>query len=199
MLECIGVGEPNNTYQWQVNGTNLDNETLSILRLPNITADSGGEYTCVVSNYVDSTFLFVYPYFLSHPGDVQVTLGSMILLTCDAVGFPNPDYLWTRADGRIIRSDVRDGRDLNITDVLFGDRGEYSCHASGSGMSLQSQGSIVSGIVMIQLHNHMQFTILTLAIASLKGVQYSLIIHEVLVAVGLFSCSGRLKSLFDSY
>jgi hypothetical protein len=150
MLECTSVVGLNHTYQWQVNGTNLANETLPILKLPKITADSGGEYTCVVTNPAGShnmsTFLFVYPYFLSHPGDVQVSLGSTILLTCDAVGFPNPEYLWTRADGRTIRSDVSDRRVLNIIDVLFGDGGEYYCHASGRGMSLQSQGSIISGI-----------------------------------------------------
>jgi hypothetical protein len=152
LFECIGVGGPNNTYQWQANGTNMDNEALPILRLFNITADSGGEYTCVVTNpagsHKTSTFLFVYPYFISHPGDVQVFLGSMIILACDAVGFPNPEYLWTRADGRIIRSDVSDGRILNITDAQFGDGGRYSCHASGRGMSLQSQDSIISGIII---------------------------------------------------
>jgi hypothetical protein len=148
MLECTSSGG-HNSYQWQFNGVSLDNKTLPILRLPNITADSGGEYTCVVSNFHGtdkaSTFLFVYPYFLSHPGDVQVSLGSMILLTCDAVGFPNPEYLWTRVDGRIIRSDVSDGRVLNITNVLFGDGGGYYCNASGRGMSFQSQGSIITG------------------------------------------------------
>jgi hypothetical protein len=152
-LQCTDGGEPNtnSTYQWQANGTNLDNETLPILRLPNITADSGGEYTCVVSNPAGnhnasaSTFLFVYPYFLSHPGDVQVTLGSTILLTCDAVGFPNPEYLWTRDDRRIIRSDVKEGRVLNITDAQFGDGGGYSCIASGRRRSFQSYGSIITG------------------------------------------------------
>jgi hypothetical protein len=166
VLECITVGGPNNTHQWQANGTNLDGEALPILRLFNITTDSGGEYTCVVSNpagsHKASTFLFVYPYFLSHPGDVQVSLGSMIFLTCDAVGFPSPDYLWTRADGRIIRSDVSDGRVLNITDAQFEDGGGYSCHASGRGLGLQSQDLVISGITIIltiQLLLHKWFTL----------------------------------------
>jgi hypothetical protein len=149
------MGGPNNTYQWKVNGSDLDDETLPILRLPNITAESGGEYTCVVTNLAGShnasTFLFVYPYFLSHPGDMQVSLGSTILLTCDAVGFPNPDYLWALADGRIIRSDVSDGRVLNITDVRFGNGGRYSCSASGRGISFHSQHSSITGTMMIQL------------------------------------------------
>jgi hypothetical protein len=148
-LECGVAGGPNNTYQWQVNGTDLNRETLPVLRLHNITADSGGEYTCIVTNpagsHKASTFLFVYPYFLSHPGDMQVTLGSMILLTCDAVGFPNPEYAWTRADGRIVRSDSSDQRVLNITDMRFEDGGRYSCYASGRGMNFQSRDSIITG------------------------------------------------------
>jgi hypothetical protein len=154
ILQCIFPERANNTYQWQANGTNLDGETHSILKIL-ITADSGGEYTCVVSYPASSltarasTFLFVYPYFLTHPGDMQVSLGSVIQLTCDAVGFPNPEYLWTRADRRIIRSDVIDERVLNITDVRFGDGGEYSCNASGRGMSFQSRGSNITGILLL--------------------------------------------------
>jgi hypothetical protein len=149
MLECTSVGGPNNAYQWQANGVNLDNEILPILMLPNITVDSGGEYTCVVSNIAGShsasTFLFVYPYFLSHPGDVQVSLSSVILLTCDAVGFPSPEYLWQRVDGmQIMGNAVIDRRDLNITAKL-GDEGEYYCIAFGRGISPQSQNAIVTG------------------------------------------------------
>jgi hemicentin len=150
MLECTSMGGPNNTYQWQANGTNLDNETLPILMIFQITAENGGEYTCVVSNLAGShntsTFLFVYPYFLSHPGDVEVSLGSIILLTCDAVGFPSPEYTWQRADGMSIMSDSDiDGRVLNTT-VEFGDEGEYYCIALGRGLSIQSQNAIVTGI-----------------------------------------------------
>jgi hypothetical protein len=135
-------------YQWKANGTYMNGETLSILRILNITADSGGEYTCVDNsvNTSASTFLFVYPYFLTHPGDMQLPFGSMILLTCDAKGFPNPEYLWTRADRRSIRSDVIDERVLNITDVRFGDGGEYFCNAAGRGMSFRSRGSNITGM-----------------------------------------------------
>jgi hypothetical protein len=123
--------------------------------LPNITADSGGEYTCVVSNFAgshnDSTFLFVYPYFLSHPGDMQVSFGSVLLLTCDALGFPSPDYLWQRTDGMQIMDDaVINGRVLNIT-LESGDGGEYFCTASGRGIIIQSQNAFVmvlTGIII---------------------------------------------------
>jgi hypothetical protein len=154
MLECTSTGGPNNIYQWQANGTNLENEILPTLTILKITADSGGEYTCVVSNLAGShntsTFLFVYPYFLSHPGDVQVSLGSLILLTCDAVGFPSPEYLWQRVDEmQIMGSAVIDRRDLNTTAKL-GDEGEYYCTAFGRGISIQSQSAFVTGIVGTQ-------------------------------------------------
>jgi hypothetical protein len=140
------MGGPNNTYQWQFNGTNLDEETLPTLTIFNVTVDSGGEYTCVVSNFAgshnDSTFLFVYPYFLSHPGDMQVFLGSVLQLTCDAVGFPSPGYLWQRADERQIMSNgAIDGRVLNITAKF--EVGEYYCIAFGIRRSILSQNAIV--------------------------------------------------------
>jgi hypothetical protein len=152
MFECTSVVGLNNTYQWQANGTNLENATLPKLMILKITADNGGEYTCVVSNLAGShnasTFLFVYPYFLSHPGDVQVSLGSVILLTCDAVGFPSPEYLWQRVDGMHMGNAVNDRRDLNIIAKL-GDEGDYYCTAFGRGISIQSQNAIVTGIVCI--------------------------------------------------
>jgi hypothetical protein len=147
-LECVSMGGPNNTYLWQANGKELIGEVLHILMI-NITHESGGEYTCFVSNLAGrhsaSTFLFVYPYFLSHPGDVQVSLGSMILLTCDAVGFPSPEYLWQRADGRGIRGGVvNNRRTLRISNVEFGDEGEYFCNASGSGVTVQSSNGTIT-------------------------------------------------------
>jgi hypothetical protein len=158
IIKCTSLGGPNNTYQWQFNGTHLGNETLPMLLILNITADSGGEYTCVVSNPVGShstsTFLFVYPYFLSHPGFVQVSLGSMLLLTCDAVGFPSPEYIWQRANGMQIMGDtVIHERVLNIT-AKSGDEGAYYCIAFGRGMNIQSQNAIVivTGIVGTYAH-----------------------------------------------
>jgi hypothetical protein len=153
MLRCTSVGS--DAYQWQVNGTDLDNETLSILRIPNITADHGGEYTCVVTNYLgshnDSTFLFVYPYFRSQPpGDLEVPLGTGILLICDAMAFPYTEleYVWIRvvdgSDSRVI-----DGRILNITNAQLEDEGsEYYCIVTAKGKMLRSQSSIMSGMDM---------------------------------------------------
>jgi hypothetical protein len=156
-LECTSE-KGDNIYQWQKNGMDLDGEELPILRLLNITYCSGGKYTCVVSNSLGSinasTFVFVYPYFLSQPGDMQVSVDAKLLLLCNAVGFPRPEYLWRRVDGRQIRGDIMsDKRILNITNVQFGDEGEYYCVASGRGIDIQSQISLVSGN-MVGFLNH---------------------------------------------
>jgi hypothetical protein len=140
----------NSSYQWLFNGTELREQTLATLRLPNITSHNGGEYTCSVSNnlgfYRASTFLFVYPYFLSHPDDMQVSIDSDVVLTCLAVGFPSPEYLWQRADGRKIRNDlITNVNYLSITGMQYGDAGEYYCVASGRG-NVRSRTSIISGI-----------------------------------------------------
>lgn len=152
MLECISSGGPNNTYQWQDNGRDLEGRTLPILAFSNITAETGGMYTCVVSNLAGShnasTYLFIDPYFVSHPGDMQVSVGDTVVLACGVEAFPNPEYLWQRADGREIRNGiVSHERNLTITSIQFGDQGAYYCNASSNNeMPIQSRNGIITGI-----------------------------------------------------
>ena len=147
------MGGPNNTYQWQANETDLEGWTLPILVLPNVTADTGGMYTCVVSNLAGShnasTFLFVDPYFVSPPGDVQVSVGNRVVLICGAEAFPNPEYLWQRVDGMQIRNYIVNGRNFTIPSSEFGDEGDYYCIASGTEMSFQSESGRITGTVYI--------------------------------------------------
>ena len=145
-LVCTSFGGPNNTYQWQGNGTNLGGQNSDTLALPNVSASTGGIYTCIVSNIAGSdsinTSVFVAPYFVNQPLDQQVSVGSPLLIICDVEAFPNPDYLWERVDGRSIRNGIAtDGRILNISTVNFGDEGEYYCKSS----EIQSRNVLVTG------------------------------------------------------
>ena len=153
-LVCASSGGPNNIYQWLENGETLHGQNSDILTLPNVTASTGGVYTCMVSNIAGSnnasTILFIYPYFIDHPLSIEVSVGSEVSLICDAASFPSPDYLWQRADGESIRNDiVTNERNLSIAGVEFGDEGGYFCTASAAGGSLQSQIGIVTGICMM--------------------------------------------------
>ena len=152
-LECTSLGGPENLYQWQADGANISGETSEILMLPNVTATTGGMYTCVVTNIAGSnnasTFVFIFPYFINHPDSDQVSVESAVILICDAVSFPSPDYLWQRADGGNISSDtVTNERNLSISSVEYGDEGRYFCNASVGEDSVQSQIAIVTGNCM---------------------------------------------------
>ena len=118
--------------------------------LPNVTATTGGMYTCVVTNIAGSnnasTFVFIFPYFINHPHSDEVSVGSAVVLICDAVSFPSPDYLWQRSDGGNISSDtVINERNLSISRVEYGDEGGYFCNALVGEDSVQSQIAIVTG------------------------------------------------------
>ena len=125
-LECSSDGGPNNTYQWQVNSSDITGQTSPVLMIPNVEASNGGMYTCVVSNAAGSddasTFLFVSPYFTTQPVDTLTDYGSSITLLCEAEAFPSPDYQWGRADGVPIRGGITNYTNMLIIDfVMFGD------------------------------------------------------------------------------
>ena len=149
-LVCTSSGGPNNTYQWLENGENLHGQNSNTLTSPNVTASTGGFYTCMVSNIAGSnnasTFVFIFPYFINHPHSDEVSIGSAVLLICDAASFPSPDYSWQRSDGMNIRNDiVTNERNLNISSVKYGDEGGYFCTVSAQEDSIQSNIAIVSG------------------------------------------------------
>jgi hypothetical protein len=148
-LVCTSLGGPNNTYQWWAKETDIIGETAETLTLPNVTASTGGMYTCIVSNtagnHSASTFVFIHPYFEVDPSDQQTSVGSCVVLVCDAVAFPSPEYLWQRLDGESISSNTVTERNLSITSVQYGDEGEYFCNASVRGITIQSRNGLITG------------------------------------------------------
>ena len=151
MLNCSSMGGPNNTYQWQINNSDLVGESSPILILFNVEASTGGIYTCRVSNVAGddetSTFVYVSPYFVTQPVDTLSANGSSITLLCEAEAFPNPDYQWWRVDQELIRSEVLDSSQLVLDPVLFGDEGDYYCNVSSLEHTIQSHVVTVSGKV----------------------------------------------------
>ena len=151
-FNCTAQGGPGNTYQWQRNGTNLDNEITQTLAITQISANNGDEYTCIVSNVAGSdsasTSLFVYPEITLNPVDIMdATNGTVRMLACDAAAFPEPQYQWERVGGDFganvngINSNL-----LVFVPVQFGDEGEYICNATANGRTVQSDTSTLTGI-----------------------------------------------------
>ena len=150
-FNCTAEGGPGNTYQWQQNGTNLDNETMQTLAITQISVNDGDQYTCIVSNAAGndsaSTSLFVYPEITIDPVHIMDAInGTVRMLACDADAFPEPQYQWVRVGGDFgdningINSDM-----LVFAPVLFGDEGEYFCTATANGHTVQSNSSTLTG------------------------------------------------------
>ena len=134
-LTCISMGGPGNVYQWEKDGKTLVTE--NVLTLMDIDASSGGSYTCTVSNLAGNdsatTILYVAPYFVIHPENVETSNSSEVNITCLAESFPEPEYIWIRdGDSSLVREGVVTAdmpSSLGFRPVLFGDEGVYTCMA----------------------------------------------------------------------
>ena len=127
-LACTAMGGPNNTYQWEKNGTIVGND--SILDLVAIDASYGGNYTCVVSNGAGtdsaSTTLYVAPYIVTPLEKQTLTInGSNMTIYCNATGFPTPSVSWVDT----LEVEVSTTSLLQFNPVIFGDEGVYHCVA----------------------------------------------------------------------
>ena len=150
-FNCSAQGGPGNTYQWQQNGIDLDNETMQTLTVSQISATDGGEYTCVVSNAAGndsaSTLLNVSPEIVSDPTDVRANNGTVRMFVCGAEAFPEPQYQWMRVSrtfGDNIAGD--DSSMLVFNPVRFGDEGDYYCRATSNGLTVTSDNATLTGL-----------------------------------------------------
>jgi len=149
-LKCSAQGGPDNTYQWQRHGTDLDNETMQTLTLTQINATDGGEYTCVVSNAAGSgsasTLLNVSPEIVIDPTDVSARNGTVHMLACEAEAFPEPQYQWMRVGGMFSENVAGvDSSLLVFNPVIFGDEGDYYCSATSNRVTVTSDNATLTG------------------------------------------------------
>ena len=149
-LYCSALGGPDVFYQWQFNGTNLDGENSSSLTLFNVNVLTGGEYTCVVYNSAgndsDNSLVYIFPYIVTEPEDMDSSNGSVVILTCEAEAFPTPIYQWIR-DEDMIRTDGLDvdSEMLEFSSVQFGDEGIYFCNVSSVESEISSSKVTLRG------------------------------------------------------
>ncbi|XP_043918066.1 leucine-rich repeat, immunoglobulin-like domain and transmembrane domain-containing protein 3 [Protopterus annectens] len=87
---------------------------------------------------------------------ITSSLGSNVLLRCDATGYPTPYLMWTRSDSSVVNHTViqespTDGARwsiLSLTGISYKDAGEYKCKAKNlAGMSEASITLSVVGVV----------------------------------------------------
>ena len=155
-FNCSAQGGPGNTYQWQWNGTDLGNETAQALTVTQITVNSGGEYTCVVSNAAGSgsasTWLNVSPEMVLNPTDVFARNGTVHMLSCKATAFPEPQYVWVHVRGTSSGSVAGANSSMLVFDlVMFGDEGSYYCRATSYEVTVVSDIASLTGLLCVCL------------------------------------------------
>ena len=134
-LTCISMGGPGNVYQWEKDRNVV--ATDDVLTLMDIDASSGGIYSCTVGNLAGNdsatTTLYVAPYFIIHPENVETSNSSKVNISCLAESFPEPEYMWMKdGDSSLVREGVITvdmPNSLGFRPVLFGDEGVYVCVA----------------------------------------------------------------------
>ncbi|KAM6148059.1 leucine-rich repeat, immunoglobulin-like domain and transmembrane domain-containing protein 3 [Erethizon dorsatum] len=77
------------------------------------------------------------PLVMASATKITSTLGSNVLLRCDATGYPTPQLVWTRSDSlpanyRVIQESPGDGvrwSIISLTGISYKDAGDYKCKA----------------------------------------------------------------------
>ena len=156
ILNCsTSQGGPSLTYQWQFNGQVLPDEVDPSLTRFAVNASDGGTYTCTVSNAAgndsSSTNVHILPVITTQPQSIETTNNTEVMLACEAVAFPHPEYLWIKTDGSVRSS-------LNVTSpvlifepVSFEDAGIYVCNVTSDNFTISSDTAILTGNVRFDL------------------------------------------------
>jgi hypothetical protein len=116
------------TYQWRLDGVDLDGQTNRILNLTNITADMAGRYSVVASNTTMLTTNFVY--LLVDTNFTKITAGPVVTDTGTCPAISSGDYdgdgyadlfvcRWQRGTSTVYHNN-RDGTFDRVLNLPFG-------------------------------------------------------------------------------
>ena len=137
------MGGPSNTFQWAKDGIILANENDMFLILVNVSVSDGGTYTCTVTNEAGeedrNSGLYIRPAITLQPTDINTTVSNDQNFTCNATGFPTPQFEWLKLEENNARNltgnfSGENTDNLQFTPVQFGDEGDYFCQVT-SGLS----------------------------------------------------------------
>ncbi|XP_029918652.1 leucine-rich repeat, immunoglobulin-like domain and transmembrane domain-containing protein 3a [Myripristis murdjan] len=78
----------------------------------------------------------VKPSVMTSATKITSSLGSNVLLRCDATGYPTPTLVWTKSDGSPVNNTVQESPGegvrwsiMSLHGILYKDAGNYSCKA----------------------------------------------------------------------
>ena len=97
-------------------------------------------------NDSDNSLVYIFPYIVTEPEDVDSSNGSVVIFTCEAESFPTPTYQWIR-DEDMIRTDGLDvdSEMLEFSPIQFEDEGIYFCNVSSGESEISSSKVTLRG------------------------------------------------------
>jgi hypothetical protein len=129
-------GFPIPTYQWYLNGQEIENANQSVLTIANVSLANRGEYTVTASNSVGSAssqpallnVTSLMPLITDHPQSQTAEEGTQVKLGVSAIGVAPLQYRWLFNGIAMEESEHFSGVEsdtLIILGVVFANAGEY--------------------------------------------------------------------------
>ncbi|NXB77102.1 HMCN1 protein, partial [Donacobius atricapilla] len=157
VLSCVTEGIPTPTINWRKDSMLLRDTVGKYQTVPggdlildNVVPEDSGSYTCIATNaagedtHTVTLTVHVLPAFTELPGDVALTKGEQLRLTCKATGIPVPRITWTFNNNIIPAQydDVNGHSELLIERVSKEDSGTYVCSAENAVGSIKAIGFV---------------------------------------------------------
>ncbi|XP_044017592.1 basement membrane-specific heparan sulfate proteoglycan core protein-like isoform X4 [Aphidius gifuensis] len=151
-LQCrVVAGYPTPELHWSRKdgrqfGSNIQQLPGGLLRLIHISLNDGGSYQCTAVNDAGTTTAFAHIEVQSMPvititpksGILPVKLRNKILLSCNAVGNPPPNVIWSKytngyppSINPLVRSQLSTAI-YEISSMSIDDEGSYTCQATNA-------------------------------------------------------------------
>ncbi|XP_062598285.1 basement membrane-specific heparan sulfate proteoglycan core protein-like, partial [Saccostrea cucullata] len=137
-MECVTTGSPLPTVRWsKLEGPISPYASVNdaFLVMQSVRLEDAGTYVCTVENIVGKVetrvTLFVRgePIITGASESLTAALGSSTSMSCEAVGYPQPEISWYKRGGNMPRDYTVDNGKLEIPRLYQGDQGTYVCQA----------------------------------------------------------------------
>ncbi|XP_023790872.1 neural cell adhesion molecule L1-like protein isoform X3 [Cyanistes caeruleus] len=145
LLECIAEGLPTPHLSWvKVMGNTPKDEPETenfgkTLKIDQVTAADEGTYQCTASNPMGSASHKFHvhveepPQWLKKPEGGVYSVGTNLVLLCEAIGNPEPSIQWKLngmpIDGRTFRGRIST-REISLTNLQLQDSAVFQCEAT---------------------------------------------------------------------
>ncbi|KAK2193775.1 hypothetical protein NP493_5g02050 [Ridgeia piscesae] len=138
-INCEVTGEPDPVVKWIRLNSDLPPSAQiqgNLLIIPSIRVQDGGIYRCVAHNLIGTVFAQVSIRVRAAPvipvshQNQAASVGSRVILTCEAHGSPKPIVTWSKKNGELPRNHETQNGILTIPFLKVEDAGEYVCSAS---------------------------------------------------------------------